>query len=74
MKTGFNFPTEEFLNHPDEVHALVNGFYVGVTALPGKANKACCEKEKHYWRAGFLLGWAVKAAVILYAGPRLLLA
>ena len=53
-----------------EWHALVNGFYVGVTAYKDKNHEYT--KEKHYWRTGFLAGWAAKIALVLYLGPRFL--
>lgn len=52
-----------------EAHAFENGFYVGFTAYPDR--KHGYTKEKHYWRMGFVAGWLLKIAVILYAVPRL---
>lgn len=49
-----------------EWHAFVNGFYRGFTGYKG--NDADSQgREKHYWRIGFIAGWFVKLAAILYA-------
>ena len=53
-----------------EWHAFVNGFYVGLTAYKDKKHEYT--REKHYWRGGFIAGWFVKIAVILYAGGQFL--
>ena len=53
-----------------EWHALVNGFYVGLTAYKDKNHEYT--KEKHYWRAGFMSGWAVKVGLVLTFGPKIL--
>jgi hypothetical protein len=48
-----------------EWHAFVNGFYRGFTGIKGN-DPGEVGKERHYWRAGFIAGWFVKLAVILY--------
>jgi hypothetical protein len=51
-----------------EWHAFVNGFYVGFTAYKNRDHEYT--REKHWWRGGFLVGWFVKAGLILLFGRR----
>lgn len=53
-----------------EWHAFVNGFYVGLTAYADKKHEYT--REKHYWRTGFMSGWGVKIALVLWLGPEIL--
>lgn len=45
----------EFANDTDEVHAVMNGVFVGFTAIP-RTNRW---DEPHYWKFGFLVGRAL---------------
>jgi hypothetical protein len=46
-----------------EWHAFVNGYYKGVVE-GGRSHEY--EKEKHYWRFGYLLGGATRYGTLLY--------
>lgn len=59
-----NAPIHELGNKPIEVHAFVNGVFVGFTAYPA-VNDGDAEAEPHYWQAGFLLGRCVCLLAIL---------
>lgn len=48
-----------------EWHTFVNGFYRGFTGFKG-TDPESGGREKHYWRTGFIVGWIVKLAVLLY--------
>lgn len=50
------FPFHEFGNSPAEVHALVHGLYRGFFNEERKPETHDSEKERHYFRAGYLLG------------------
>jgi len=58
---------KEFLDDPEEIHAFVNGYYIGFVEwkAPSKYNNG---KERHYWQGGFILGWLSKVAIIVYFG------
>ncbi|AGC34510.1 hypothetical protein HVTV-2_gp142 [Haloarcula virus HVTV-2] len=45
-----------------EWHAFVNGYYKGVVE---GSRKNEYEKEKHYWRAGYLLGSGTRYVALL---------
>ena len=49
-----------------EWHAFGNGIYVGLVGWPEKRLHE--GDNKHYWRAGFLLGWFVKVCGVLVIG------
>lgn len=64
-----SLPTHELMNDPDEVHAVVNGLYVGATASPGaKYNDGT---ESHYWRAGWLVGRGSSGLLLVGVGSLL---
>lgn len=52
--------TNEFMNETDEVHAFTNGLYAAF--FPTREWGKEYEKEIHYWRGGFMVGFAVKAS------------
>jgi len=39
-----------------EIHAIVDGLYVGARGLDRRAAGEDYVDERHYWRAGWLLG------------------
>lgn len=46
-----------------EWHGFVNGFYAGAR---WGARKHEYDREKHYWRGGYLVGTALRYSIILY--------
>lgn len=56
-----NFPLLRDLTYR-EWHAFVNGFYKG--AVEG-GRKHEYDREKHYWRGGYLLGAAIRYGGLL---------
>lgn len=53
-------PTGTFLDEPPEVHALVHGFWNGYFDEGREPEYDDSEAEPHYFRAGYLLGYAVR--------------
>lgn len=61
-----NFPFAEFGNSPDEVHALVHGYYRGFYNEERNPETEDSENELHYFRAGYLMGNIIRILFFIY--------
>lgn len=62
-----NLPTE-FLDDTDDTHALMFGIWRGVRSLSPKPQYKESVQNPHYFMLGYLIGWAIKLAVIVALG------
>lgn len=69
QKDGEGHPFDtEFLDDTDDSHALMFGLWRGVRSMKPTREYKESEQNPHYFMLGYILGWLLKVAVVVYFG------